>query len=425
MSRRESLFSTTRSVLILGAGILIGVLIGNQSYREFSDSGRTRNAGESTSPFVSGARDGDTATLEMLPELIVAQSAPESDSIAESAGSDEIQYFPEAIASSDALRSSIPRNDATDAEDSIWKEQLADLSDEEAEEVLELRRRLGSVASETLGVLNGQAALAEPGLFPVPPDDIAKRVDPIGSPRTPEILLASADVNPHREQFRDDIRRVNRINARNVETIGFKQLEVVLLNGGDFNTAEQNVAESADESISDSSGNVAWIVRVDSRAGALVTTENESDLAIEGPGWFAVLNGNERRFTRSGLTAIDEKNRLALRTSVGLLPFDPPIRIPEGSLESLSVSVSGECSALITGEDEPIKCGRITPVRFRDVSALERLDNGLYAPSRQSGSGSVCNASKVTQGKLERSNVAIMSNATESRMRSLSDLLDN
>lgn len=144
--------------------------------------------------------------------------------------------------------------------------------------------------------------------------------------------------------------------------------------------------------------------------GDFIQTENELDVAIEGPGFFQVIlpDGTDA-YTRSGALKKDSTGRLV--TSDGF-PLIPEIVIPEGST-SIAIGSGGTVDVLLDGESTPTEVGVIELIRFGNPSGLKSLGRSLYAETPTTGApiaGTPGEAGfgSLSQGFLEGSNVNIM-----------------
>ena len=116
--------------------------------------------------------------------------------------------------------------------------------------------------------------------------------------------------------------------------------------------------------------------------GDFQQTENELDMAIEGPGFFQVtLPDGSDAYTRSGAMKKDSTGRLV--TSDGY-PVVPEIVIPEGST-SISIGSGGTVDVLLDGESSSTQVGNIELIRFANPSGLSSLGRNLYAETPTTG----------------------------------------
>ncbi|HTH62495.1 MAG TPA: flagellar basal-body rod protein FlgF [Paraburkholderia sp.] len=86
----------------------------------------------------------------------------------------------------------------------------------------------------------------------------------------------------------------------------------------------------------------------DMTPGAISHTGNPLDVAIQGPGWFAVQtpDGNEA-YTRAGNLHVDENGQLMTATNLPVIGNGGPIAVPPGS--QVTIGTDGTVSALAPG----------------------------------------------------------------------------
>ena len=144
--------------------------------------------------------------------------------------------------------------------------------------------------------------------------------------------------------------------------------------------------------------------------GDFQQTQNELDLAIEGPGFFQVsLPDGSEAYTRSGAMKKDSTGRLV--TSDGF-PIFPEVVIPENSTAIL-IGSGGTVEAILDGDSVPTQVGNIDLVRFANPAGLKSLGRNLYAETPTtgtpiSGTPDEQGFGSLSQGFLEGSNVNIM-----------------
>jgi flagellar basal-body rod protein FlgG len=143
--------------------------------------------------------------------------------------------------------------------------------------------------------------------------------------------------------------------------------------------------------------------------GALESTDNPLDMAVEGDGFFQVVQENGQiAYTRAGVFNRDSAGNVV--TTDGL-PLEPAITIPADTT-SITISKSGVVSVLAGGSATPTQVGQIQLARFANPAGLDSLGSNLYAPTAASGDAVVGIPGEgpigtVTQGFLEGSNVNI------------------
>lgn len=144
--------------------------------------------------------------------------------------------------------------------------------------------------------------------------------------------------------------------------------------------------------------------------GDFQQTGNELDMAIEGSGFFQVLQPNgETAYTRAGTFKVDSEGRVV--TSDGF-SLEPEISISSDSI-SVSIGTDGTVSILQAGETEPSEIGTIQLVRFLNPAGLKSIGRNLYLPTKASGDEMTGTPGEdgfgtIAQGYVEMSNVSVV-----------------
>jgi flagellar basal-body rod protein FlgG len=144
--------------------------------------------------------------------------------------------------------------------------------------------------------------------------------------------------------------------------------------------------------------------------GDFQQTKNELDIAIEGEGFFQILQPNgETAYSLDGAFKMDRDGRIV--TSDGFV-MEPEITIPSDSI-SLSIGLDGTVSVLQAGSSAPTEIGTITVARFVNPAGLHSIGRNLYLPTNASGDAIVGTAGEdglgtLAQGFLEMSNVSVV-----------------
>jgi flagellar basal-body rod protein FlgG len=147
--------------------------------------------------------------------------------------------------------------------------------------------------------------------------------------------------------------------------------------------------------------------------GALIATERQLDLAIDGEGFFRVqLPGGQIAFTRGCNFGVDAQGNLI--SAEGHLT-EPQFTIPENSI---GVTVDATGRIFVTdpaNPGTPTEIGQLTLTRFINPSGLEAFGDTLYLQSAKSGQpidGQAGDRAQgfgiVRQGFIEKSNVGAM-----------------
>ena len=137
---------------------------------------------------------------------------------------------------------------------------------------------------------------------------------------------------------------------------------------------------------------------LDLSQGTLEATGNDTDVALQGTGFFAVLGKNGVRYTRNGAFHLDRDRRLVTEQGDPVLSQQPagknqPIQLPSGK-----VSISSDGSISVDG-------GLIGRLRIEDFPASANLasegNSYLVAPP---GATATAATADVRQGMVEASN---------------------
>jgi len=144
--------------------------------------------------------------------------------------------------------------------------------------------------------------------------------------------------------------------------------------------------------------------------GDFQNTENKLDMAIEGDGFFQILQPNgDIAYTRAGTFKLDSDGRVV--TSDGF-PIDPELTIPADTV-SLSIGTDGTVSVLLAGETTATEIGNIELAQFTNQAGLLSIGRNLFMPSTSSGDATTGTPGQdgygtIAQGYLELSNVSVV-----------------
>jgi flagellar basal-body rod protein FlgG len=144
--------------------------------------------------------------------------------------------------------------------------------------------------------------------------------------------------------------------------------------------------------------------------GDFQNTQNELDLAIEGQGFFQIVQANgDIAYSRAGNFKMDSEGRMV--SPDGLL-LEPEITIP---LDAIAVSIGsdGTISVLQAGQAAPSEVGTIELARFVNPAGLQSIGRNLFIPTGASGDATTGTPGEdgfgtLAQGFLEMSNVSVV-----------------
>lgn len=141
--------------------------------------------------------------------------------------------------------------------------------------------------------------------------------------------------------------------------------------------------------------------------GPLKPSNDWKNLAIDGDGFFQVINheGNIS-YTRNSTFIIDEDRYLATQDGFRLADN---IQIPDNFVD-ISIQKNGDVTALLADDPEPQALGTIKLAKFLDPSSLNPIGAGIYDYTEQSGEAIVDSPGStgiglLIQKQIEGSNV--------------------
>ena len=208
--------------------------------------------------------------------------------------------------------------------------------------------------------------------------------------------------------------RVIANNLANVGTTGFKKdrANFATLAYQDARVAGQR---SSGETTYATGLNLGTGVAVQSTSqivtqGAMQTTNNSLDLALDGDGYFQVeMPGGQLGYTRAGNFALSPEGQIVTQQGYAV---QPAITVPEGA-GSITVSPDGIVTAVLAGESEPAELGQIQIANFTNPAGLQAIGDNFLVETAGSGAaqlapGGEMGRGNIRQGMLEESNVNIV-----------------
>lgn len=144
--------------------------------------------------------------------------------------------------------------------------------------------------------------------------------------------------------------------------------------------------------------------------GAILSTNNPLDVAIEGSGFFVVQQPDGTpAYTRAGALKTDAEGRLV--TNEGM-PIDPPVSIPPDAT-SVTIGADGSVSVTSKGQTLPVNIGQIQLATFVNPAGLMSTGHNLLLPTGASGDPLIGNPGTdargtLLQGSVEQANVEVV-----------------
>lgn len=149
-------------------------------------------------------------------------------------------------------------------------------------------------------------------------------------------------------------------------------------------------------------------------AGGIRPTQNPTDLAIDGAGFFELETAlGEKVYTRAGQFRIDAEGYL---TSVDGLRLAQQVQIPPDASD-LRISSTGEITAKLGDDVDRTELGVLELASFASPDALQSIGNNNFAATDASGAASIGRAGdpgfgKLQQGYVEMANVDLVDEMT-------------
>ncbi len=144
--------------------------------------------------------------------------------------------------------------------------------------------------------------------------------------------------------------------------------------------------------------------------GDFIQTQNPLDLAIEGKGFFQIVQANgQTAYSRAGTFKLDNLGQIV--TSDGLL-MEPSITIPSDAID-ISIDQTGSVSVTQPNATAPTVVGTLQIATFQNPGGLQALGANLFLESGASGPPLIGNPGlndrgTLQQGFLELSNVSVV-----------------
>jgi len=202
-------------------------------------------------------------------------------------------------------------------------------------------------------------------------------------------------------------------NLANVNTTGFKKDRAVFQD-----LIYQTVRQAGGQNTQDTQlptglnlGTGVKVVATDKQhtQGNIIQTDNSLDMAIEGDGFFQLLQPDGTvAYSRDGSFQINSDGQIVTSTGQEL---QPNINLPPNTTQ-VTIGRDGTVSATVPGQAAPVQVGNIQLAEFINPAGLQPLGQNLYAETGASGNPQtgvpgLNGLGQIMQGALESSNVNI------------------
>jgi flagellar basal-body rod protein FlgG len=203
-------------------------------------------------------------------------------------------------------------------------------------------------------------------------------------------------------------------NLSNTNTTGFKsetpEFQTLLYQDG-----IQPGAQSSGNTVYPSGLELGTGVRVASikdvlTQGTLTQTNNPLDLAINGQGYFQILQpSGQTAYTRDGSFQVNQNGQMVNSSGYQL---QPNITLPANAT-SVTIGTDGTVSVTVPGSNAATQVGQIQLANFVNPQGLQPLGGNLFAQTTSSGTAiagapQANGLGSVNQNYLESSNVDVV-----------------
>lgn len=195
-------------------------------------------------------------------------------------------------------------------------------------------------------------------------------------------------------------------NLANVSTIGFKQDRTVDVAFPSYLIARlhdqrMNVLDGTAEVRPNigimGGGVIPKEVDTDYSQGSHIETKNPLDFALNGPGFFSVMNPEGKTFlTRDGSFSLDSNGRLVTKDGLPVLGHNGEITI-----DGNQVNVDAEGNISVDGK----ALDQLLVVKVQDEGKLTKVGHSLFGIGPNNKVDMAPDGINVEQGNLEQSNV--------------------
>ncbi len=150
--------------------------------------------------------------------------------------------------------------------------------------------------------------------------------------------------------------------------------------------------------------------------GAFAQTSNPLDLAIQGSGFFQILQpSGTLAYSRAGSFQLDRNGNVVDPNGNTL---QPQITLP-ATAQNVTIAQDGTVSYTLPGQTVAQKAGQIQLANFQNPGGLNSIGNSLYLPTDASGDAQIGvpggpeGLGTLAQGYTEQSNVDVVSEFVE------------
>ncbi|MDP4551472.1 flagellar hook-basal body complex protein [Alkalihalobacillus macyae] len=194
-------------------------------------------------------------------------------------------------------------------------------------------------------------------------------------------------------------------NIANVNTVGFQKSRVLF-----EDLLSQSVAGNSVNAKQVGLGSSLSAINTVDSPGSPMTTGVQTDLSIQGEGYFSVTDGQQEYLAKSGSFQIDSQGNLVTMQGYSVLDEN------DAPIINIDRIISVDKAGLITFQDTngDQQQAQLKTSTVPNTAGLEKMGNSLYRETDKSGViQAMPNESRVISGQLEMSNVDLTEEFTE------------
>jgi flagellar basal-body rod protein FlgG len=203
-------------------------------------------------------------------------------------------------------------------------------------------------------------------------------------------------------------------NLANMETVAFKSgranFEDLFYQQQKLPGEQDSAGQYTPTGIAVGTGSRVSSVQTNFTQGTFKVTNGELDVAIQGRGFFQVMDpSGQTYYTRAGNFSKNANGNLVTGSAETGRLLEPPITIPQDA-EKIVISPEGIVSVSQPNNNQLSQVGTIELASFVNPEGLLKLGENLYAQTDSSGAPTMANPGQdgmgtVQQNTLEHSNV--------------------
>ncbi len=203
-------------------------------------------------------------------------------------------------------------------------------------------------------------------------------------------------------------------NLANVNTTGFKreraEFEDLLYQQGRQAGAQSSQQTQLPTGMQTGTGVRVVATEKLHTQGNLLQTGNALDVAIQGRGFFEILQPDGTpSYSRDGSFQVNAQGEMVTASGYAV---QPGITIPDGA-QSITIGSDGTVSVQQVGDPAPVQVGNLSIVDFINPAGLQSMGQNLFIETGasgppQSGTAGLNGLGSLVQGSVESSNVNVV-----------------